>query len=1438
MKQKIILIISMVFIISQIKAAGLTGNEKKVISSNTAGAVVSFSTISDKPWYWDEKTNRLRSQEISDSQTTDLKIQIDLEEDSYLCFDAYVSSESKYDYCVIKLDEKELLLYDSGIIPRRKIERFISRGKHVLTLDYHKDVEDWDNEDLAAISNLIIMKRSEWEERWSESLNNAIYRNTADASISFVNRSDLPEQAWGWQTGAKLQSADSFDTGYTVSEMDIVIDTAEEIYINFQYYVSGSNKLAIKIDDALVVNERNESYKTYRDTLSAGTHVINLTYVEDARNSNYRAYVSSFAVYTTDIAKGYCNDNIKWVLDKNNTLKISGTGDMPDYSVNYPKAPWTNCGVIKKVVIGDGITRIGSRTVIQYDCLTDVIMANSVLSIGEEAFMENFNLSNVVLSENLQTIESYAFSNCWAIKEIHMPKSISKLASNAFVSCTGMKTLVIGDEVFSTPLFSAENFSFYNCISLENIYNYSTIPQVIGGSSFWDCPKNMVIHVPTGCADAYKQANVWKNYTIVDDIQPVIEPEEGAPASVEAIDLGLPSGTLWANMNIGATSPEGSGDFFAWGETTTKEDYTWETYKWSEGSDLVDSKYTSALTKYNAYLSNGNVDNLEELEPEDDAATANWGSDWKMPTLLQLEELIEKCIIAETTVNNVACYLVTGPNGESIILPKAGYKNAKLWRNTISLYWSSTRHSSSNEKSSQYARVLRLADDVTIGTNLRYYGYNIRPVSTIQVPRIVISSTSQNIEIGTIFELKAISNIANDSIIWSSSDSNIASVYSGTVTANGVGTAKIIARSSKNNAIFAECTIIVTDFDIANIPIVDSTIHEWHYGEIPFQVEDEHFRAYCNEYYGEGFNPEEVTEFCSISDNPDVEIIDLRKFTNLKYLGPGHFIHYNEFVKAIYLPPYLEEIGLWGMINNGQKRGSGASVVGECKIEGFVFPATLERLGSQAIWNTVKYLSFKSVTPPRLDDKSRERNPIFDATAKGMQELRERNFKIYVPAESVEAYATSEGWNYFREFLVGVREVPEEDEDDESETDISKLTNTLYLSDLTASPGSTATLSLNMKNAVQTLGYQVDIYLPTGMSFATDEDGFYATYLSTERTTPAKTNYFDAIVQPDGALRILCSSTKGYAFSGNDGEVATIDINIEDNVEDGIYPIILKNIEMSDMDATPYKVPMIRSSIEIVSFKTGDVNGDDNVTVSDFTATANYILGNAPAIFNSKAADVNGDKNISVSDLTGMANIILYGNTSGLLAKVRTKTVGDVTVELPSSHICPGTEIIVPILINNNVNAFSAFQMDMNLPEGISVNNISLAKERATSKHALDTAYMKGSFRILAYSTSNRIFDGTEGTVAYITLVADKSLAEGEYKIDIDEIELSESGNSIKPSKASATMYVSGATAIDNVNSGTMRTVMYDLSGRKINTSANRLPAGMYIINGKKVSVK
>ena len=150
----------------------------------------------------------------------------------------------------------------------------------------------------------------------------------------------------------------------------------------------------------------------------------------------------------------------------------------------------------------------------------------------------------------------------------------------------------------------------------------------------------------------------------------------------DAIDLGL--SVKWASCNVGADSPEEYGDYYAWGETEEKDNYDWSTYKWSSRDNFYD------MTKY--YFDEFIADNKTLLEPEDDVAHVKRGNGWRMPTARESIELAEKCVWSWISVNGVNGYLVTGPNGNSIFLPAAGYRyGTELNRDgKEGFYWTSS----------------------------------------------------------------------------------------------------------------------------------------------------------------------------------------------------------------------------------------------------------------------------------------------------------------------------------------------------------------------------------------------------------------------------------------------------------------------------------------------------------------------------------------------------------------------------------------------------------------------------------------------------------------------------------------------------------------------------------------------------------------------------
>ena len=215
----------------------------------------------------------------------------------------------------------------------------------------------------------------------------------------------------------------------------------------------------------------------------------------------------------------------------------------------------------------------------------------------------------------------------------------------------------------------------------------------------------------------------------IKSFQPV---EVMMPDEHEYVDLGLPSGLLWATCNVGAETPEEYGDYFLWGETQPKDYYNWSTYQYCNGTFLDNwGIERPLLTKYcydANYGYNGFTDNLTILLPEDDAATANWGAGWRTPTIEEIQELYNNTTVFRTQQNGVYGELFTAANGNSIFLPAAGAahnshfssvgREGQYWANSLSLSqtWS--------------ARRFRFYEDETTDwiSGDRNYGRSVRPV--------------------------------------------------------------------------------------------------------------------------------------------------------------------------------------------------------------------------------------------------------------------------------------------------------------------------------------------------------------------------------------------------------------------------------------------------------------------------------------------------------------------------------------------------------------------------------------------------------------------------------------------------------------------------------------------------------------------------------------
>ena len=324
---------------------------------------------------------------------------------------------------------------------------------------------------------------------------------------------------------------------------------------------------------------------------------------------------------------------------------------------------------------------------------TEITVQESCTSISYGAFNGQLNLTKVKLPSRLERIGAFGFGYS-GIRQVSIPESCTNIYTRGFQGCNSLEEVTLEGKTYLGIA------TFSKCPNLKKITCYSPEPPSTHASSFYyrvqDGNDNSIysratLYVPAGAKEAYQATTPWSEFQNIEEIQNINKHEY--------VDLGLPSGTLWATCNIGANSPEEYGDYFAWGETEPQTDnaYSWASYKWCKGSN-------STLTKYCMADSLGNegfTDELTELELEDDAAFKTWGPDWCMPSDEQYAELINSYYTTTewTTENGVYGRKITSKtNGNSIFLPAAGCRiDSSLDGSGYGWYWSRTLYSDYSE---------------------------------------------------------------------------------------------------------------------------------------------------------------------------------------------------------------------------------------------------------------------------------------------------------------------------------------------------------------------------------------------------------------------------------------------------------------------------------------------------------------------------------------------------------------------------------------------------------------------------------------------------------------------------------------------------------------------------------------------------------------------
>ena len=257
--------------------------------------------------------------------------------------------------------------------------------------------------------------------------------------------------------------------------------------------------------------------------------------------------------------------------------------------------------------------------------------------------------------------------------------------------------------------------------------------------------------------------------------------------------------------------------------------------------------------------------------------------------------------------------------------------------------------------------------------------------------------------------------------------------------------------------------------------------------------------------------------------------------------------------------------------------------------------------------------------------------------------------------------------------------------------------------------------------------------------------------------------------------------------------------------------------------------------------KEGDANSDGITDVSDLALVVNYILGRNPSVFNFNAADVNGDGYIDIADFAGMVNIILRDNYVNMMMAIRHKILENdnylASIDIPNVNAQAGQTVDIPVSLINSADAVSSLQMDIHLPKGVTIADVSTAEDRRANHQADWVMLNENVARVVYFSPGNTRIKGVNGPIIYLSVHVDETVAEGTYDMSAERIVLTTDGNRMTADAISSAMHVTDVTGIE----GTVITdegdrQFYGIDGTRLNAPRK----GITIIrdcNGKTMKI-
>jgi hypothetical protein len=426
------------------------------------------------------------------------------------------------------------------------------------------------------------------------------------------------------------------------------------------------------------------------------------------------------------------------------------------------------------------------------------------------------------------------------------------------------------------------------------------------------------------------------------------------------------------------------------------------------------------------------------------------------------------------------------------------------------------------------------------------------------------------------------------------------------------------------------------------------------------------------------------------------------------------------------------------------------------------------------------------------------------------------NATLYVPMGTKEAYETANYWKEFKEII-----------------EVGGIVTPL---DISACPGGLgSTMNIEMRNTEDIIGFQFDLQLPEGVSLTKGSNGKYIANLTSRKVD----HTLSVNKVGENTYRFISVSMNNEPFEGTEGTLLNMTLKVDDSVAFGNYDIKVLNAELTTSNMELVNSIDKTSVLIVKNANPGDANGDMTVSVTDVGCAINYILEQVPSVFIFDAADMNGDKNVSVTDASMIINLILNeGAATSRLLQRQIVENAHLTLE-PTND---GYQLRL-----DNMDYFIGFQMDLQLADGATINDMQL---RGGDDHLL--TYRKlgnGAWRVICYSPTNSTFVANDADLLDISTTSDVSLSDIRLTTNgFDELrpaDLVGTATGIANVEQNMSISVQGRTlSITSERETTLP--LYSIDGRiyrnlhlrRGQNTFDGLSAGIYMINNRKVILR